>query len=240
MPESYVQGAFTFSCTAAEAALLHEGWEIASDLTVDAQAPEPSAALLAMLPPVQGGNPFSGLTSLFCDLDNPDFGAVLEIVGDPRRSDRSIVTFHGLSDLQPEPLADFIRICCQDTLKQAPIGFTWGFGGDRPILDSFGGGWAAIFPDRIDFGSTSRALAESLKAATADRNMLDMWAEIPGHPVTDWQAEVANCDTRRGYHDWVQARKEAAATEAENARPASLPRRIPKLAIRHVPYAGGD
>lgn len=31
------------------------------------------------------------------------------------------------------------------------------------------------------------------------------WAGHPDWPAEDWQAEVANGDTRRGYWDWVQA-----------------------------------
>lgn len=34
------------------------------------------------------------------------------------------------------------------------------------------------------------------------------WEEQPGHPVEDWQAEVANRDTALGYLDWVAARIE--------------------------------
>lgn len=34
------------------------------------------------------------------------------------------------------------------------------------------------------------------------------WDEQPGHPVEDWQYEVANGDTRLGYLEWVAARTE--------------------------------
>ena len=37
------------------------------------------------------------------------------------------------------------------------------------------------------------------------------WDEQEGHPVTDWQLEVANDDTRLGYLAWVEARREADA-----------------------------
>lgn len=36
----------------------------------------------------------------------------------------------------------------------------------------------------------------------------DTWAERQGHPIADWQYEVANGDTRRGYRDWCIAREE--------------------------------
>lgn len=35
-----------------------------------------------------------------------------------------------------------------------------------------------------------------------------VWASDPDHPVEDWQYEVANGDTRRGYQEWLQARRE--------------------------------
>lgn len=34
----------------------------------------------------------------------------------------------------------------------------------------------------------------------------DPWTEHPDHLVADWQAEVANGDTRLGYRGWVAAR----------------------------------
>lgn len=34
----------------------------------------------------------------------------------------------------------------------------------------------------------------------------DYWSENPDHALADWQAEVANGDTRLGYHVWAAAR----------------------------------
>lgn len=34
------------------------------------------------------------------------------------------------------------------------------------------------------------------------------WGDHPGYPATDWQHEVANGDTRRGYWSWVHAKRE--------------------------------
>lgn len=36
---------------------------------------------------------------------------------------------------------------------------------------------------------------------------LQYWHSDPNHPVEDWQYEVANGDTRLGYHEWL-ARQE--------------------------------
>jgi hypothetical protein len=53
----------------------------------------------------------------------------------------------------------------------------------------------------------------------------DPWVEHPDHPVADWQAEVANDDTRLGYRDWTASRDNDAQTQvqplpAERCRPS--------------------
>ena len=47
------------------------------------------------------------------------------------------------------------------------------------------------------------------------------WGEHPEHPMADWQNEVANGDTRRGYWDWVANQLEMAEDNGED--PAPLP-----------------
>lgn len=42
----------------------------------------------------------------------------------------------------------------------------------------------------------------------------DPWLEYAEHPVSDWQYEVANGDTRRGYAEWVEAKMEEDAHDA--------------------------
>ena len=34
------------------------------------------------------------------------------------------------------------------------------------------------------------------------------WSENPDYPVEDWQYEVANNETRLGYHEWVENQQE--------------------------------
>lgn len=36
----------------------------------------------------------------------------------------------------------------------------------------------------------------------------DHWSDHPDHPASDWQYEVANGDTRLGYHEWIAAKIE--------------------------------
>lgn len=40
---------------------------------------------------------------------------------------------------------------------------------------------------------------------------LQPWADDPLYPVSDWQDEVANGDTRLGYIEWVEHRRESDA-----------------------------
>lgn len=42
------------------------------------------------------------------------------------------------------------------------------------------------------------------------------WGEHPDFPVSDWQAEVANDDDRRGYWEWVSSKLEELELEDEN------------------------
>ena len=37
-----------------------------------------------------------------------------------------------------------------------------------------------------------------------------VWGEHPDYPVDEWQLEVANDDTRKGYWEWVKAKIEEA------------------------------
>ena len=49
-------------------------------------------------------------------------------------------------------------------------------------------------------GLNEYALAKALKALGAG----GQWTEHPTCPVSDWQYEVANDDTRLGYLDWIK------------------------------------
>lgn len=77
--------------------------------------------------------------------------------------------------------------------------------------------------DGLSFYGTFESAGEAAKwAEMAPLDGQDWWVaplESPNiermtivndeqYPVTDWKYEVANGDTRLGYHDWVMARKE--------------------------------
>lgn len=49
------------------------------------------------------------------------------------------------------------------------------------------------------------------RSSSADQSgarPVDYWGEDPSYPVEDWQHEVANGNTRRGYWEWVASRRE--------------------------------
>ena len=210
MADHYVQGSFAFTCTARESALIEEAWQHASDLLADLAPGEPSAEFLAAFMPTDLANPFNGLLEIFDDPDFPDFGAEIEIAG----AAQCIVAIYGTTDFQPGPIAELIRRCYQESLEVAPVGFVWCYGCSRPRRDSFGGGWCAIFADHVEFASAQEELARRLagSASTRGEEAFDPWIDDPEYPSADWQAEVANGDTRLGYRDWVFARTEAAVS----------------------------
>jgi hypothetical protein len=41
------------------------------------------------------------------------------------------------------------------------------------------------------------------------KSQLGHWENHPNYPLDDWKAEVANDDTRLGYHEWVMHKIEA-------------------------------
>jgi len=57
--------------------------------------------------------------------------------------------------------------------------------------------------------AASRIANRLVKAAPIDREQHGgVWGEHPAHPVSDWQYEVANGDTRLGYWEWAAHRGE--------------------------------
>lgn len=162
MADNYVKGSFAFTCTQGELELLSEAFNATSDLLIDSEAGDPTPALLAVLPPKDPAAPWSGLCDLFGDPDFPDLGA--NIHSEVNRDTPGTCTVHiyGTETFQPDPIAHLIHRCCQATLKQGPIGFEWAETCSKPRAGEFGGGWCAIFPDRIEFENTRQALSAAL------------------------------------------------------------------------------
>lgn len=60
-----------------------------------------------------------------------------------------------------------------------------------------------------------RVIAALRAAGKLEEHGGDPWAEHSDVPVSDWQAEVANGDTRLGYLDFVRARLATAADDSD-------------------------
>ncbi|MFC3443862.1 hypothetical protein ACFOKF_22185 [Sphingobium rhizovicinum] len=207
MAECFIQGSFAFTCTIAEAALIEESWQHASDLLSEFEPGEPSHEFLAAYPPTNDEDRFSGFITIFDDADFPDFGADMVVEGAIGDASRCAVTIFSLSDFQPGPIASLISHCCKQTLLGAPIGFEWSYSCSRPRIGNFGGGYCAIFSDRTEFRTTANQLSEALgRSGSVVDDRPDPWIEHLGHPVSDWVCEVSNGDTRLGYLDWITSR----------------------------------
>lgn len=61
--------------------------------------------------------------------------------------------------------------------------------------------------DEPDEGSLSFWDEFPMPEAEPESRFPAHWSSDPAHPVTDWQYEVANGDTRLGYRDWVGVQK---------------------------------
>lgn len=67
---------------------------------------------------------------------------------------------------------------------------------------------------RLFAGGALKRLIAELKPAEEEAPVVasdderDPWGSDARYPVSDWQFEVANGETRRGYWDWVDAKRE--------------------------------
>ena len=69
-----------------------------------------------------------------------------------------------MDDFDAAAIAVVIQRCCPETLAKGPIGFEWAMTCSKPRIGEFGGGWCAIFADRIEIDATNEALSRALAA----------------------------------------------------------------------------
>lgn len=162
MADTYVQGSFAFTCSNAEMALIEEGFQASADLMDDCEPFEPSPEFLAIFPPVDTADRWSGFRAIFSDPDFPSFGVDFEGGNSPEALDVCTICIFSATDFQPEPVANLIHRCCRETLSKGAIGFEWAYSCSKPLVDQFGGGWCAVFADRIEYGGTGDALRHAL------------------------------------------------------------------------------
>lgn len=163
MSETYVQGSFAFTCSHAEMALIEEAILAGDALMEGCEPADPSPEFLTAFPPVATSDRWSGFRAIFSDPLHPSFGVELEGGNSMDDPGVNIVWIYGKADFQPDPIAALIHRCCRDALAKGAIGFEWACSGSSARLDVFGGGWCAIFANRIEFGTTSEALSHAVK-----------------------------------------------------------------------------
>lgn len=162
MADHYMQASFAFLCTHHEMALLEEAFQAAGDLMHGDDPGDPSPDFLEIFPPVLPDARWSGFRAIFSDYDYPTLGADLEGGSDPHDVTRSRAMISG-EQIDPEAIAALIQRCCRQTLAQGPIGFEWATTCSRLRIGEFGGGWCAIFADRIEIESTAEILDKAMR-----------------------------------------------------------------------------
>jgi hypothetical protein len=159
MADYYTQGSFAFTCSHAEMVLIEETFQASYDLESGTTPTDPTSEFLAAFPPASPDDPWSGFVAIFDDPQFPNFGVDFEGGNTLDRPGVSTVSLWNTTDFQPAALGELIRHCCQETLRKAPIGFEFALSCSRARRDSFGGGWCAVFADRIEIETTRQALS---------------------------------------------------------------------------------
>lgn len=165
MADTWLQGSFAFRCTPAERALIEEAVNAGHDLCADVDGEPPGPELLAAFPPTDPADPWSGFRNVFANPDFPTVGA--DFASERSADDPSIciASFASMDDFDPYAVATVIQRCCPETLARGPIGFEWAMVCSKPRIGEFGGGWCAIFADRIELESTGEALGRALSGS---------------------------------------------------------------------------
>lgn len=162
MADHWTQGSFAFRCTASEAALIEEAANAGYALVNGDEPDPPSAALRAAFPPAREDDLWSGFREAFDDPDFPLIGA--DFVGQPCPDDpvARVACFASMDGFDPSGIAVVIQRCCPETLAKGPVGFEWASVCSKPRVGEFGGGWCAIFADRIEMETTAEVLDRAL------------------------------------------------------------------------------
>jgi len=171
MADSYVQGSFAFRCLRDEASFLDEAITALNAIMQEDEPGPPSQGMAAMMSPTRRDEPWSGLVDRMPDPEFPGINADVTMDSVPDDKDALVVCFSSMSDFDPLAIAEVIRACCPTTLASGPIGFEWASTCSRPRLDEFGGGWCAVFADRIEIENTGRALWRTLRQGMASPGM---------------------------------------------------------------------
>lgn len=162
MANTFLSASFVIRCTNAEMALLEEAFLACANLDAEFEPDDPSPEFLASFPPTDGGDHWSGLLSLFDEPHFPSLGAALSGGNSLEDPAHCTAVISGTTDFQPWSVAQIIQRCCRATLALEPLGFEWAVTCSRPRPGEFGGGYCAIFADRVVLQSTGESLSQAL------------------------------------------------------------------------------
>lgn len=163
MADMWRQGVFVFRCAPAESALIAQAIDAGHRLCADTDPAPPGAELLAAFPPTDATDPWSGFREAFVDPDFPVVGTDFASEPDPGDPSACIASFSSMDDFDPSGIAVLLQRCCHETLAGGPIGFEWAETCSKLREGEFGGGWCAVFADRIELESTGTALSRALE-----------------------------------------------------------------------------
>jgi hypothetical protein len=162
MADHWRQGSFAFRCTASECALIEELINAGYALANGDEPDPPSAALLTAFPSDDANAPWNAVREAFADPEFPAIGADFLAETCPDDARARIVIFASMYDFDAYAVALLIQRCCPETLAKGPIGFEWASVCSRPRIGEFGGGWCAVFADRIEIEATYEPLSRVL------------------------------------------------------------------------------
>jgi hypothetical protein len=168
MADTSVSGSFAFRCLATEANLMAEALQASNEIMQGDVPDVPSAVMAARFTPTRTDEPWSGLAHVMPDPEVPGLNVDFSMDKTPDDSSIAIVCFSGRDDFEPLSIAALIHHRCRATLATGPVGFEWAVTSSWPRLDQFGGGWCAVFADRIDYENTGRGLSRALAARPSD------------------------------------------------------------------------
>lgn len=167
MADNWRQGSFAFRCTANECALIAELINAGYALANGDEPDPPSAALCAAFPSDDANAPWIAVREAFADPEYPAIGTDFLAETCPADPQARIVYFASMDDFDAYAVALLIQRCCTETLAKEPVGFEWAAVCSKPRVGEFGGGWCAIFADRIEIEDSYTALSRALSGAPA-------------------------------------------------------------------------
>lgn len=165
MADTYVQTCFAFRCTAGEWSLLQQAFLLSLDLCSDIEPDAPGPEFIALFQP-GAQDDWAGFRDLFDDPAFPDFGADLA-GGANQTGDGVTAVISAEASFDPSAVARLIQRCCAASLAVGSIGFEWSMSCARQLVGEFGGGWCAIFPDRIEIETTGAALSAAMEGSNS-------------------------------------------------------------------------